>query len=82
MMKLSEELTTLAILGAGIVTKIIELYQKLCNEIRAGTVYVNCYMAGGITAPFGGFKNSGIGRENGEEVLKSYLELKTIIVKH
>jgi len=69
-------------LGAGIVTKSIELYQKLCNGIRAGTVYVNCYMAGGITAPFGGFKNSGIGRENGEEVLKSYLELKTIIVKH
>ena len=54
MMKLSEELTTLAILGAGIVTKIIELYQKLCNEIRAGTVYVNCHMAGGITAPFAG----------------------------
>lgn len=47
-------------------------------------------MSGGVTAPFGiyellnligGFKNSGIGRENGEEVLKSYLESKTIIVK-
>lgn len=40
-------------LGAGIVTRSIDLYQKLCHGIRAGTVYVNCYMSGGVTAPFG-----------------------------
>jgi len=52
-------------LGAGIVTKNIETYQKLCNGIRAGTVYVNCYDVFDATTPFGGFKDSGLGRELG-----------------
>jgi len=68
-------------LAAGIVTSNIELYQKLCNGIRAGTVYVNCYDVFDANAPFGGFKDSGIGRELGEPALRNYLEHKTVIIK-
>jgi len=43
-------------------------------------VYVNTYTCD-FTCPFGGFKDSGIGRENGEAGLKEYLESKTVIIK-
>jgi len=59
----------------------IETYMKLANGIRAGTVYVNCYDVFDANAPFGGFKDSGIGRELGQAGLNNYLENKTIIVK-
>jgi aldehyde dehydrogenase (NAD+) len=49
--------------------------------LRAGTVYVNCYDVFDCNTPFGGFRNSGIGRELGEPALKNYLENKTVIVK-
>jgi len=68
-------------LGAGICTQSIELYQKLANSLRAGTVYVNCYDVFDANAPFGGFKDSGLGRELGRPALDNYLENKTIIVK-
>lgn len=68
-------------LGAGVVTNNIENYLRLANEIRTGTVYVNCYDVFDAAAPFGGFKDSGLGRELGEASLKNYLETKTVIVK-
>jgi len=68
-------------LAAGIVTKNIDNAIKLQNAIRAGTVYVNCYDVFDQAAPFGGFKDSGIGRELGEYGLKNYLETKTVITK-
>jgi aldehyde dehydrogenase (NAD+) len=68
-------------LGAGVVTQSIDLYLKLANSLRAGTVYVNCYDVFDCNTPFGGFKNSGLGRELGEPALKNYLENKTVIVK-
>jgi aldehyde dehydrogenase (NAD+) len=68
-------------LGAGVVTNSIELYQKLANGLRAGTVYVNCYDVFDCNTPFGGFKDSGMGRELGEAALKNYVENKTVIVK-
>jgi len=52
----------------------------LANSIRAGTVYVNCYDVFDTNTPFGGFKDSGIGRELGPHGLDNYLENKTIIV--
>ncbi len=67
-------------LAAGIVTSNIETYQKLANSISAGTIYVNCYDVFDAAAPFGGFKDSGIGRDLGESSLKNYLEEKTVIV--
>lgn len=54
----------------------------LTKKLKAGTVYVNCYNVFASMAPFGGFKDSGIGRELGEEGLNNYLELKTIIEKY
>jgi len=68
-------------LGAGIVTKNIENALKLSNALRAGTVYVNCYNVFDANTPFGGFKDSGIGRELGEPALHNYLESKTVIIK-
>jgi len=68
-------------LGAGIISKDMDNVIKISNGIRAGTVFVNCYYAFDPAAPFGGFKDSGIGRECGEAGLKSYLEGKTVIIK-
>jgi aldehyde dehydrogenase (NAD+) len=68
-------------LGAGVVTKSIDNALKLANGIRAGTVYVNCYDVFDANTPFGGFKDSGLGRELGEYGLRNYLETKTVIVK-
>lgn len=68
-------------LGAGIVTKNIDNANKLANALRVGTVYVNCYDIFTANTPFGGFKDSGIGRELGEHGLHNYLESKTVVVK-
>jgi len=68
-------------LGAGVVTKSVDNALKISNGLRAGTVYVNCYDVFDANTPFGGFKDSGIGRELGEAGLKNYLESKTVIIK-
>lgn len=68
-------------LGAGVVTKDINNAIKISNGIRAGTVYVNCYDQFDCNTPFGGFKDSGIGRELGQHGLHNYLESKTVIIK-
>ncbi|OQR93794.1 aldehyde dehydrogenase, mitochondrial precursor [Thraustotheca clavata] len=68
-------------LGAGVVTNSVDNAMKFTKGLRAGTVYVNCYDVFDAAAPFGGFKNSGIGRELGENGLRPYLENKTVIIK-
>jgi aldehyde dehydrogenase (NAD+) len=68
-------------LGAGVVTRDIEKALKVSNEVRAGTVYVNCYDVIETNTPFGGYKNSGIGRELADDGLRNYLEEKTVIIK-
>lgn len=68
-------------LGAGVVTKNIENAIKISNGLRTGTVYVNCYNVFDANTPFGGYKDSGIGRELGENGLHNYLESKTVIIK-
>ena len=65
-------------LGAGVVTKDISKALKVANALRTGTVYVNCYNVFDANTPFGGYKDSGIGRELGEYGLKNYLETKTV----
>ena len=49
--------------------------------LRAGTVWVNSYRAVGPMAPFGGFKQSGMGRENGLAALDEYTELKSVWIE-
>ena len=53
---------------------------RLAAKIRAGTVWINCYDVFDAAAPFGGFKQSGIGRELGERGLDAYTEWKTVTV--
>jgi acyl-CoA reductase-like NAD-dependent aldehyde dehydrogenase len=68
-------------LAAGVITQDIDKAMQFAQGIQAGTVWINNYMQGGFTAPFGGFKSSGIGREGGEDGLHQFCEIKTIVLK-
>ncbi|XP_022900049.2 aldehyde dehydrogenase 1A1 [Onthophagus taurus] len=68
-------------LASGIVTKDINTAFTFAKAIEAGSVWINCYDAVIPQAPFGGFKQSGIGRELGEDSIKEYTEMKTITMK-
>ncbi|MCX4090833.1 aldehyde dehydrogenase [Nocardia sp. alder85J] len=65
-------------LAAGVWTSDIGRGFRMADRIRSGTVWVNTYRAVSYLAPFGGFKDSGIGRENGIEAVGEYLENKTV----
>jgi len=67
-------------LSAGVWTKDGGRAYAIANHIRAGTIWVNCYNVFDPCAPFGGYKYSGMGRENGREVLEHYTEVKTVWV--
>lgn len=67
-------------LGAGVMTKDLDKALYVANNIKAGTVWVNSYTALFPQAPFGGFKQSGIGRELGEYGLEAYTEVKTVTI--
>jgi aldehyde dehydrogenase (NAD+) len=68
-------------LAAAVWTRDIEKAHAIANRVRAGTVWVNCYDVFDAAAPFGGYKQSGIGRELGEYGLANYTEVKTVTVK-
>jgi aldehyde dehydrogenase (NAD+) len=67
-------------LAAAVWTRDIARAHEVAKRLRAGTVWVNCYDVFDAAAPFGGFKQSGFGRELGERGLDSYLETKTVTV--
>jgi aldehyde dehydrogenase (NAD+) len=73
--------TTMYGLAAGVWTKDITKAFAIANNVRAGTVWVNCYHVFDAAAPFGGFKQSGMGRELGEYCLEHYTEVKTVTVQ-
>jgi aldehyde dehydrogenase (NAD+) len=68
-------------LAAAIWTKNIDKAHLFARQVKAGTVWVNCYHVVDTTTPFGGFKMSGQGRENGASALEHYTEVKTVTVK-
>jgi aldehyde dehydrogenase (NAD+) len=68
-------------LAAAVWTRDISKAHAIADRVRAGTVWVNCYDVFDPAAPFGGFKQSGIGREMGEYGLQQYTEVKTVTVK-
>lgn len=68
-------------LAAAVWTRDITKAHAIANRVRAGTVWINCYDVFDAAAPFGGFKQSGIGRELGEYGLSNYTEVKTVTVK-
>jgi phenylacetaldehyde dehydrogenase len=65
-------------LGAGIWTQDISKAHALAKKLRAGTVWINCYNVFDASLPFGGYKQSGWGREMGHEVLEAYTEVKAV----
>lgn len=67
-------------LAAGIWTKDYTRAFKLADALDVGTVWVNTYKVFSISTPFGGFKESGIGREKGIESLKAYMQQKSLFL--
>ena len=58
-----------------------ERAQRLGTALRAGTIWVNCFLVRDLSAPFGGIGISGIGREGGDNALDFYSDLKTLQIK-
>ncbi len=67
-------------LVAGVWTSDVKRAHRVAHAIQAGTVYVNCYLVVDAATPWGGFKQSGWGRELGPHALDLYTELKNVIV--
>ncbi len=65
-------------LAAGVWTRDVAKAHYIANNLRAGTVWVNCYNAFDAASPFGGYKQSGIGREMGSYALENYTEVKSV----
>ena len=65
-------------LGAGVWTKDVSKAHAMAKRLRAGTVWINCYNIFDAALPFGGYKQSGWGREMGHEALEAYTEVKAV----
>ena len=59
----------------------IQRGHRVASAIQAGTVWINNYNLYPTEVPFGGYKHSGLGRENGKEVINSYTQTKTVYVE-
>jgi phenylacetaldehyde dehydrogenase len=65
-------------LAAGVWTRDIQKAHRIASQLRAGTVWINCYNIFDAALPFGGYKQSGWGREMGHDVLELYTEVKAV----
>jgi phenylacetaldehyde dehydrogenase len=68
-------------LAAGVWSKDVARAHRIANRIKAGTVWINCYHVFDAALPFGGYKQSGWGREMGQAVLSNYLETKAVTTR-
>ncbi|KAF7096880.1 hypothetical protein CFC21_098768 [Triticum aestivum] len=66
-------------LAAGVVTKDINVANRMARSIRAGVVWVNCYFAMDSDCPFGGRKMSGFGKDDGMHALDKFLAVKSVV---
>jgi acyl-CoA reductase-like NAD-dependent aldehyde dehydrogenase len=65
-------------LAAGVWTQSMRRALEMSKRLQAGTVWVNTYRAVSYLSPFGGYKRSGLGRENGQEAIQEYLQTKSV----
>jgi acyl-CoA reductase-like NAD-dependent aldehyde dehydrogenase len=65
-------------LAAGVWTENLRRAVRMADRLQAGTVWVNTYRSTSFTTPFGGYKASGLGRENGVEAIREYLQVKSV----
>jgi len=65
-------------LAAGVWTESLRRGITVSERLEAGTIWVNTYRSTSYTTPFGGYKASGLGRENGMEAIKEYLQTKSV----
>jgi acyl-CoA reductase-like NAD-dependent aldehyde dehydrogenase len=65
-------------LAAGVWTQSMRRALLMADRLQAGTVWVNTYRAVSVLSPFGGYKRSGLGRENGQDMIKEYLQTKSV----
>ncbi|MFN4125114.1 betaine-aldehyde dehydrogenase [Pannonibacter indicus] len=68
-------------LGAGVFTRDIQRAHRVIGQLQAGTCWINTYNLTPIQMPFGGFKSSGIGRENGHAAIAHYSQIKSVYVE-
>ena len=66
-------------LAAGVWTSDLTKAHRTAKALRAGTVWINCYNVFDAALPFGGYKQSGWGREMGAEALELYTEVKSVV---
>ena len=67
-------------LSATVWTEDIEKGKRVAKRIDAGVIWINCWLLRDLRTPFGGMKNSGLGREGGDDALKFFTEAKNICV--
>jgi (Z)-2-((N-methylformamido)methylene)-5-hydroxybutyrolactone dehydrogenase len=65
-------------LAAGVWTQNMRRALLMADKLQAGTVWINTYRAVSYLSPFGGYKRSGLGRESGQEMIKEYLQVKSV----
>ena len=68
-------------LAAGVWTRDIQRAHRVAHALKAGTVWINSYRTVSFNAPFGGYKMSGLGRENGVESIREYTQVKSVWVE-
>lgn len=69
-------------LASGVFTNDISKALKVADRIQAGTCFVNCYNKTDVAAPFGGCKQSGFGKDLGQDALNEYLKTKTVTIEY
>ena len=68
-------------LAAGVWTRDLQRAHRVAHALRAGTVWINSYRTISFNTPFDGYKQSGIGRENGLESIREYTQVKSIWIE-
>ena len=69
-------------LAAGVWTENIRLAHRMAASLKCGTVYINTYRSVSMMSPAGGYKLSGIGRENGQEMIREFLQVKSVWINN